>query len=264
MQALFLLGQCGYCSETMEQSTQWGDSLPNTFPMKKHLQSRNPALDIPRRHEAVATDTVFSDTPAADSGVKIGQVFVGRDSLVADAYPMKRGKQFVNTLEGNIRRRRAMDKLISDSAKTEISNKVMDILRAYRISNWLSVTYHQNQNSAEWRYRTIKSWTNKVMNRSRAPANCCLLCLIYVCYLLYHIACSALDGKTPILAVTGVTLAFPSYYFSLSVSLCSMQHMTNISLLKVERGWLLGRIWGALWRCNVQYNLRSWYPEDYL
>ena len=61
-----------------------------------------------------------------------------------------------------------MDKLLSDSAKTEISNKVMDILRAYHISNWDSEPYHQNQNPAEWRYRTIKSWTNTVMNRSGA------------------------------------------------------------------------------------------------
>ena len=188
--------------KAMEQSTQWRVSLPNTFPMKKPLKSRNPALNIPRRHEAVATDTVFSDTPAVDSGVKQAQVFVGRDTLVADAYPMKSGKQFVNTLEDNIRRRGAMDKLLSDSAKTEISNKVMDILRAYHISNWHSEPYHQNQNPAEWRYRTIKSWTNIVMNRSGAPANCWLLCLIYVCYLLNHIACNALDGKIPLLALT--------------------------------------------------------------
>ena len=189
----------------MEQSTQWGVSLPNTFPMKRHLKSRNPALNVPRRHEAVATDTVFSDTSAVDSGGKQAQVFVGRDTLVADAYPMKSGKQFVNTLEDNIRRRGAMDKLLSDSAKTEISNKVMDILRAYHISNWHSEPYHQNQNPAEWRYRTIKSWTNTVMNRSGAPANCWLLCLIYVCYLLNHIACTALDGKIPLLALTGIT-----------------------------------------------------------
>ena len=156
----------------MEQSIQWGVSLPNTFPMKKHSESRSPALNIPRRHEAVATDTVFSDTPAVDSGVKQAPVFVRRDTLVADAYPMKRGKQFVNTLEDNIRRRGAMDKLLSDFAKTEISNKVMDILRAYYISNWHSEPYHQNQNPAEWRYRTIKSLTNTVMNRSGAPANC--------------------------------------------------------------------------------------------
>ena len=117
----------------MEQSTQWGVSIPNTFPMRKHLKSRNLALNIPRRHK-VATDTVFSDTPAVDSGVKQAQVFVGRDTSVADAYPMKSGKQFVNTLEDNIMRRGAMDKLLRDSAKPEMSNKVMDILRAYHIS----------------------------------------------------------------------------------------------------------------------------------
>ena len=155
----------------------------------------NPTLNIPRRHEPVATDTVFSDTPAVDSGVKQAQMFVGRDTLVADAYPMKSGKQFVNTLEDNIKRRGAMDKLLSDSAKTEISNKVMDILRAYLISNWHFEPYHQNQNTAEWRYRTIKSWTNTVMNRSGAP----------VCYLLNHIACAVLDGKIPIFILAGIT-----------------------------------------------------------
>ena len=171
---------------------------------QKHLKSRNPALDIPRRHEPVATDTVFSDTPAVDSGVKQAQVFVGRDTLVADAYPMKSGKQIVNTLEDNIRRRGAMDKLLSDSAKTEISNKDMDIL-GHIISNWHSEPYHQNQNPAEWRYQTIKFWTNTMMNRSGAPANCWLLCLIYVFYLLNHIVCTALDGKIPLFALTGIT-----------------------------------------------------------
>ena len=106
--------------------------------MRKQLKSRNPALNIPRRPEPAATDTIFSNTPAVDSGVKQAVVFVGRDTLVADAYTMKSQKQFVNTLEDNIRRRGAMDKLLSDSAKTEISNKVMDILRAYHISNWHS------------------------------------------------------------------------------------------------------------------------------
>ena len=191
--------------KTMEQLTQWGVSIPNIFPMKKHLKSRNPALNIPGRHEPVATDTVFSDTPTVDSGVKQAQVFVGRDTLAADTYLMKSEKQFVNTLEDNIRRRGAMDKLLSDSAKTEISNKVMDILRAYHISNCHSEPYHQNQNPAEWKYRTIKSWTNTMMNRTGSPANCWLLCLIYVCYLLNNISCAALDGKIPLFVLTGIT-----------------------------------------------------------
>ena len=70
--------------------------------MKRHLKSRNPVLNVPRRHESVATDTIFSDTPAVDSGVKHAQVFVGRYILVVGVYPMKFGKQFVNTLGDNI------------------------------------------------------------------------------------------------------------------------------------------------------------------
>ena len=42
------------------------------------------------------------------------------------------------------------------------------------------------------------------MNRSGALANFWLLCPIYVCYLLNHIACSALDGKIPLLALAGI------------------------------------------------------------
>ena len=99
-------------------------SSPRCFPMKRHLKSRNPELNIHRRHEPVATDTIFSDTSAVDSGVKQAQVFVGRDSLVADVYPMKSGKQFVNTLEHNIRRRGAMDKLLSDSARLKYPRKL--------------------------------------------------------------------------------------------------------------------------------------------
>ena len=113
--------------------------------MRKHLKSLYPVLNIPRRHEPVATDTVFSDTPAVASAVKQAKVFVGRIPLVTDAYPMKSGKQFINTLQDNIRRRGAMDELLKDSAKTEISNKVMEILRAYHISNWHSEPYHQYQ-----------------------------------------------------------------------------------------------------------------------
>ena len=84
--------------KTIEQSTQWGVSHPNIFPRKRHLKSRNPALNMPRHHEPVATDTIFSDTPAVDSGVKHAQGFVGRDALVADAYPMKVGSNLSTPL----------------------------------------------------------------------------------------------------------------------------------------------------------------------
>ena len=37
------------------------------------------------------------------------------------------------------------------------------------------------------------------------PSQLLLLCLIYVCYLLSHIACTALDGKIPLLTLSGIT-----------------------------------------------------------
>ena len=39
--------------KTMEQSTQRGVSIPNTFPIKNHLKSRNPELTIPTIHVSV-------------------------------------------------------------------------------------------------------------------------------------------------------------------------------------------------------------------
>ena len=41
--------------------------------------------------------------------------------------------------------------------------------------------------------------------RSGAPANCWLLCMIYVCYILNHIACCALNGSIPLLVLYGTT-----------------------------------------------------------
>ena len=117
--------------------------------MKRHLKSRNPSLNAARRHEAVDTDNIYSDTPAVDSGVIQAQPFVGKESLVSDIYSMRSGKQFVNTLEDNIHRCGAMDKLISDTPKNGISHKVKDILRAYNINDWQSEPYHHNPNPAE-------------------------------------------------------------------------------------------------------------------
>ena len=140
------------------------------YPMRKHFKSRFPAFNIPRRSEEVATGTIFSDTPAIDSGVTMAKNFVGKRTLVTDVYPLNSQQQFVNTLEDNIRYRGAMTKLISDYAKVEISNKVQDILRMYHSSSWYSEPYHQNLNPSDGRYRTLKSWTNTIMNRSGAPA----------------------------------------------------------------------------------------------
>ena len=66
--------------------------------LKKTYRSPFLALNVHRRNEAVATDTVFSDTPAVDNESTMAQIYVGRESLVTDVFGIKTEKQFVNTL----------------------------------------------------------------------------------------------------------------------------------------------------------------------
>ena len=91
--------------ETFKSTTQYAIDLPDRVGMRLSLKSANPALNIPRRQEPIATDTVFSDTPAIDDGSICAQIFVGHHSLVIDVYGMKTDKEYVNTLEDNIRKR---------------------------------------------------------------------------------------------------------------------------------------------------------------
>ena len=133
----------------------------------------------------------------------MAQGFVAKDSFISDASSMQSSKQLVHTLEDNIRFRGAMRKLISDYAQVEISNKVKDILRIH--SSWHSEPYHQNQNPSELHYRTIKAWTNTILNRTGPCANCRLLCMSYVCYLFSHISSDSLKGQIPLTKLYGVT-----------------------------------------------------------
>ena len=162
----------------------------------------------------------------------MAQIFVGKRTLVTDVYPLKSQKQFVNTLEDNIRFRGAMTKLISDYAKVEISNKVKDILRMYHSSSWNSEPYHQNQNPAEGRYCTLKSWTNTIMNRSGAPADCwlLLLCMIHASYILNHLVAMFPWGCSVVSLLTSA-----SFSYTLSTNQCFMPLTTNLTPLLVRK-----------------------------
>ena len=133
----------------------------------------------------------------------MAQFFVGRDTLVCDAYGIKTQKQFINTLYDNIRFRGAMTTLITDGGRYEISKKVADLLRSLFIKQHESEPYHQHQNKAEQRYGVVKRYINTLMNLTGAPAHCWLLCMLYVCHLLNATASPALGGLTPLQALTG-------------------------------------------------------------
>jgi hypothetical protein len=113
---------------TFQRSTQHA-RMPNSETLKVHHKSPNPALNIPRRDEDLATDTIFSDTPAVDGGQTCAQIYFGTTSHAAHAYGMTREKQFLNTLQDCVNEHGAPNRLLSDLAQAENSERIMQCLR---------------------------------------------------------------------------------------------------------------------------------------
>jgi hypothetical protein len=190
--------------KTYEHTTQY-DRIPSSTILKRTFRSPNPALNVHRRNEPVACDVVYADVPAISDGSAAAVLFTGTETHVTDIYGIKNDKEFVNTLEDNIRQRGAPTKLISDRAQVEISTKVLDILRTLCISDWQGEPYQQQQNPAERCYQTVKTTANRILDRSGAPAHTWLLCLQYTCYLLNHTYNTSIK-MVPLHALVGSTI----------------------------------------------------------
>jgi hypothetical protein len=162
-------------------------------------------LNVHRREEPVAMDTVYSNVASIDEGSMCAQVYVGTKLTVTDVYGMKNEKQLVNTLEDNICERRAMKQLLSDSAQSKISKRILDILHTLCIPSWQSEPYQQHQNPCERRIQDVKRMTNTLLDCSGALASTWLLAMGYVCFLLNHTYNSSIRS-VPITVATGSTL----------------------------------------------------------
>jgi hypothetical protein len=199
--------------KTFEVTTQYARMPLNTI-LRKHFKSPNPAVNVRRRDEPVATDTIQSDVPAIDGGEKYAQIFVGMKSLITDVHGMKSPAQFPGVLTDKIFTFSVPTKLISDSARVETSKEVRSILLTYGISSWQSEPHQQHQNPAEWRYQTVKQLCNTILDQTSAPAYCWLLCLMYVCFVLNN-AFSEVIQSTPLRQAYGTDNDIsPILYFS--------------------------------------------------
>ena len=110
----------------------------------------------------------------------MAQFFVGKDTLVCDAYGIKSQKQFINTLYANIKTRGAMNTIITDGGKYEISKKVADLLRSLFIKQFESAPYHQHQNKAEQCYNCCEKIHQYPHEPYRSPSSL-LAIMPYVC-----------------------------------------------------------------------------------
>ena len=191
--------------KTFQATTQFANSGWITGHIRNTYKSPFPALNVHRRNEDVATDTIYSNVPAVDNGSTCAQLYVGTTSFFCDVFGIKTDGQFVNTLLDVIKTRGAMDKLISDRAQAEISSKVKNILRHLFIKDWQSEPHYQHQNASERRYRNVKHNMQRIMNTFGVPPQFWLLVLEYVCFIMNRTALASLNWRTPFEKLTGST-----------------------------------------------------------
>ena len=187
---------------TFQATTQYGHigAAPG-MTLYKRLKAPNPALNVTRRNEPVATDTVYGPRGirAVDNGSTAAQLFVGRKSHFQSIHPCgDSDAQFAKTLLDEIRRYGAMDVLISDRAKAEISIKIKEILRTMVIDDWQSEPHNKNQNYAERMWQVTQRMGNVILNQSGAPKKLWLLALKLAVFISNHTARESLGGRTPI------------------------------------------------------------------
>ena len=192
---------------TFKATTQYGTKgAVDGFTLRDRIVAPNPVLSIPRRHEDVATDTLYSNTPAVDDGSTAAQFFIGRKSHFRSAAPMgSTDKQFSFKLMDEIRKYGAMTRLISDGSKAQCSNRVKEILRTFYIKDWQSEPYKGNQNFAERGWRDTKTKVNNLLNSSGADSRAWLLALQYICFVQNHTAVKSLGNRTPTEWLLGYT-----------------------------------------------------------
>ncbi len=193
--------------KTFENTTQFATSVVSGAKIQQTIKSPYPANNIHRRNEPVATDTFFSATAAIGTGgQKMAQFFVGRKSLAIHIFGMGTESEFINTLEDVIRKWGAIDLLILDSARVEISKRSTDLCHALCIDQWQSEPYYQHQNFAEHRWGHAKRNLNWYMNRKNVPGYAWLLCVIWVADIMNHTAERSLGWRTPMEVLTGQTV----------------------------------------------------------
>jgi hypothetical protein len=207
-----------------------------------------------RRNEPVATNELFTDTPAIGCGVTTYQIFVGMITDVVDIFPLQMSKQFFDTLEDNVRFRGSPTKLVSDQAQVEISGRALEFLRVYGIPSWQSEPHQHHQNYAEQKIQHIKQMANTIMDRTGAPPKVWLFCLMYLTYVLDHTWNENIKN-VPLTALLGVTVdtSNPATAFLAAGLLQGNRSWCSVGFER-EAGTHFGHI-GTCWACaHVEFS----------
>ena len=133
--------------KTLENTTQLAKAVINT-PLRRHLKSRFLMLRHPRLNEVIATDTYFANTRSIE-GYWCAQVFVGLTSRRITVIGMKTESDFADAYQDFMRKRGIPHTLRRDNAKSETSEKVLNLQRHYVVADEYTEPQSPWQNPAE-------------------------------------------------------------------------------------------------------------------
>ena len=155
---------------TIENSTQWYQG-ENRFPMRRHIKSRFPSANVNHLPDTVSYDTLFSDTPALDDGIKghggctMMEIFYAKPSQLISGVPLSAKRNVPDAVKDFIHRFGAPAAFLSDSAAENKGYKIEDVERNYNISrHHYSEPEYQNQNWVENKIGHIKNMVNNIMD----------------------------------------------------------------------------------------------------
>ena len=114
LKQIFVGANLNTIKQTLEATTQYASrgAVEGTKLMHQ-MKSPNPVLNVPRRCESVATDQIYSSTPAIADGTRIAQFFIGTISLFRSVYSLgKTNKNYPQALMDEVRKTVCLECLI--------------------------------------------------------------------------------------------------------------------------------------------------------
>jgi len=119
------------------------------YPLRRHVKSRFPHMNVTRIDEAVSTDPLFSNCKSMYHGYTMAQIFFGTKSHTIFIYGMNSKGDFPRAYKDYIREHGAPSALRRDNAKEDNSEEVLDINREFIIKDQYTEPYHPQQNPVE-------------------------------------------------------------------------------------------------------------------
>ena len=198
--------------KTLERTTQMA-KMSIRHPLRQHVKSRLPHMNVTRLDETFSTDPFFANVKSIHHGYVGAQVFYGTKSHTIFIYGFRKKGEFPKLYRDFIREHGAPSTLRRDNAREEQSEEVLEINREMLIKDKFTEPYNPQQNPVESSaIRYIKEQVLKVLDITGAPESTWFFAAQYVSDI--HNICSddsLPDEMTPLQYLEGSTPDISAY-----------------------------------------------------